>query len=618
MTSMSDQEFAQTEVLLRQRLAQLAEHAPTAVHMPGEVPVVAANRPTGRGRRAGVIAAVTALIGAGGFTTYSFLGASNDGGAATPEEAVTTFVSALENEDVLGMIDVALPEEVAALRVAIDSATSDAKRVGLLADEFNVSGVQGIDVSVDDLVLDTNFLEGGLAIVTATGGTISASFDQRAVALGERLRALIGEGETASAATTIVDSDPPVLLMTVQRDGRWYVGAEYTVAEYIRQAAGWEIPGPVSRTPVGFDSPEAAATGFYDGLASLDLQAALDTFAPGEDAMAWLAQAWIADAQAAVDRGRADGWSVAVSGLTYETIGSGERLTLRPTTFKVEGTTPAGFNRDSSGGGADPSLSTVVMSPDGFAVVPPGQVPATTAGLTFSTDFPTSDVNYNFTNTNPDGTIAPLVFPTDPTGGPRSFTIDRADDCTTVTGSLAESTFGSNPGSGATAVDGGYRVCGAGNQLLGGVLMLISGTGVELPAVSVVQSAGKWFVSPLGTVLAGATLSLHDVVDGSSLFDSALAPYLYGGMSRPFLESMLEGQSVDGIDPECLPALTVEDGLVTGVVADPSTDAVRACANTAFDSGSTFGGEVTVESTSPAIPAPAPTPETLVPASTTP
>ena len=68
MTSMSDQEFAQTEALLRQRLAQLATYAPTAVNLPDEVPVVEANRPIGRGRRVGVIAAVTALIGAGGFT----------------------------------------------------------------------------------------------------------------------------------------------------------------------------------------------------------------------------------------------------------------------------------------------------------------------------------------------------------------------------------------------------------------------------------------------------------------------------------------------------------------------------------------------------------------------
>jgi hypothetical protein len=99
---------------------------------------------------------VTALIGAGGFTTYSFLGTSNNGGAATPEEAVTAFVSAAEQEDVLGMIDVTLPEEVAVLRTAIDSVVDDAKRIDVLDAGFDSRGVQGVDISVDDLALETN------------------------------------------------------------------------------------------------------------------------------------------------------------------------------------------------------------------------------------------------------------------------------------------------------------------------------------------------------------------------------------------------------------------------------------------------------------------------------
>ncbi len=314
MTQMSDQEFAATGALLSQRLAQLADHAPTAVRMPDEVTVVASNRPAGRGRRAGVIAAVAALIGAGGFTTYSFLGATNDGGAATPEEAVTTFVSAMENEDVLGMIDVTLPEEVGALRGAVDSITSDAKRVDLLGDDFDTGGVQGVDISIDDLALETNFFEGGLAAVTATSGTISATFDPLVFQFGDKARELLGDGDGASTATAdLATTDASV--MTVERDGRWYVSLEYTLAEFIRQANGWEVPGPVSRTPVGFDSPEAAVTGFYDRLAALDLQSAIDTFAPGEDAIAWLAQSWMADAQAAMERASVDGWSVAISGL---------------------------------------------------------------------------------------------------------------------------------------------------------------------------------------------------------------------------------------------------------------------------------------------------------------
>jgi hypothetical protein len=591
MTSTSDQEFAQTEALLRHRLAQLADHAPTAVHLTGEVPVVSADRPTRRGRRAGVIAAVTALIGAGGFTTYSFLGASNDGGAATPEEAVTTFVSAIEHEDVLGMIDVTLPEEVGALRTAIDSFTSDAKRTDVLADAFNTSGVRGVDISVDDLQLDTEFLEGGLATVRATSGTVSASFDPQAFPFGDKVRALLGDDlHAGKVSTTLTTGDPIALLMTVQRDGRWYVSLEYTAAEYVRRAAGWEVPGAVARTPVGFDSPEQAVTGFYDRLATLDVQSAMDTFAPGEDAMAWLAQSWLPDAQAAIERGGANGWTVGVSGLTYETIGEGDHLTLKPLTFKVQGTLPAGFAEDTSGI-ADPSLPTIISAFDGsgYALVPPGPVPSTIAGLHFSTTFPSVGGPTNFTTADADGNITSLVFDVAPPGGPQPFTVERAGACTTYTGAVTR-IFGITTSPLVHAVDGGYQLCGTGDSLGGLGLLLLAGGTTDLPPISVVQVGAKWYVSPLGTALATASTSLHDVKAGSSLFDSPLSLFIYGPVSRAYLESVVNGQPVESVEPACLPALTVDNGTITGVVADPPPDAVRACGSSAFSSSSGTSG----------------------------
>ncbi|MGZ4680615.1 MAG: hypothetical protein ACXVIH_11335, partial [Ilumatobacteraceae bacterium] len=102
----------------------------------------------------------------------------------------------------------------------------------------------------------------------------------------------------------------------------------------------------------------------------------------------------------------------------------------------------------------------------------------------------------------------------------------------------------------------------------------------------------KWYVSPLATVLASVTTSLHDVDSGSSLFDSPLAPFLYGGLGRGYLESWVVGHSADSIDPTCLPALTVANGTVTGVVADPSPQAVRACASTVNNTVVSSGGAV--------------------------
>ena len=60
------------------------------------------------------------IAGGVGISTLAFQGAGNPGGADSPEEAVQAFADALEREDVLGMIDVALPEELSALRAVFE------------------------------------------------------------------------------------------------------------------------------------------------------------------------------------------------------------------------------------------------------------------------------------------------------------------------------------------------------------------------------------------------------------------------------------------------------------------------------------------------------------------
>jgi hypothetical protein len=277
------------------------------------------------------------------------------------------------------------------------------------------------------------------------------------------------------------------------------------------------VPGPVARAPIGLDSAEEAATGFYQRLATLDIQSAFDTFAPGEDAVAWLAQSWVADAQSAIEEGRAKGWSVQVSGLTYETIGTGDNLTLEPVTFKVEGTSPTDVNTTESG-----------------------------AQQT--------------------------------TEEPQPFTIERADGCTTYTGFARDLAgplmFGFPDRSG---LPDSVQQCGSSTGFGALGLLLLSGGNSDLPAVSVVRTDGKWYVSPLGTVLASLSTSMHDLDPGSSLLDSPLAVFIYGVPGRAFLESIATGQDVESLDPQCLPALTVEGGKVTGVAADPPPAATRAC-----------------------------------------
>ena len=248
------------------------------------------------------------------------------------------------------------------------------------------------------------------------------------------------------------------------------------------------------------------------------------------------------------------------------------------------------------------------------------EVPATIAGLHFTTTFPAVEGLYNFTTADADGTIKPLVFPSAQTASPQPFSFERADGCTTFKGvGGADAIFGifaSSPS--ATKVDGGYRLCGAFDQPLGLSALFISGGPSELPPISVVQAAGKWYVSPLGTVLASVSSSLHVLSDDATLFDSPLAPFFYGGLSRGLLASMAVGQSADSVPPACLVALTVANGQISGVAANPSPEAVLACTGLSFSSSSsstsTTGEGVVVGST----PVPAQAPQTPEPLATAP
>ena len=110
--------------------------------------------PNRRRRVAGIGATIAIIAGGVGISTVAFQGASNPGGADSPEEAVREFSEALEREDVLGMIDVTVPEEVTALRAVFDDATKEVERVGILDESFSLEAVAGIDVAVPGLDAD--------------------------------------------------------------------------------------------------------------------------------------------------------------------------------------------------------------------------------------------------------------------------------------------------------------------------------------------------------------------------------------------------------------------------------------------------------------------------------
>ena len=188
------------EATLRTQLHRLADHAPTTVPSPTDVPVTSSIQGPNRKRRVAAIGAtVVVLAGGAGLTTLGLQSAANPGGADSPDAAVTAFADALANEDVLGMIDVTLPEEVSALRVSFDELTHEATRIGLLDAAFDGGAIAGLDVTVEGLTLTDHTLADDLVAVTAASGTLAATFQQADFPLG---RLLVDSPNIADEATS--------------------------------------------------------------------------------------------------------------------------------------------------------------------------------------------------------------------------------------------------------------------------------------------------------------------------------------------------------------------------------------------------------------------------------
>ena len=78
-----------------------------------EAPLTA-NEPSGsrggRGKLITLVVGVAVLVAAGVFALTRLVGDDSDGGADTAEDAGLSLLSALENEDILGMVDVLVPK----------------------------------------------------------------------------------------------------------------------------------------------------------------------------------------------------------------------------------------------------------------------------------------------------------------------------------------------------------------------------------------------------------------------------------------------------------------------------------------------------------------------------
>jgi hypothetical protein len=226
---------------------------------------------------------VAALLAGGGFAAIALTGASSDGGAGSPEEAVAALMGAIASEDSLGALDALAPAERNLVLDAFTDVPAELRRLGL----WGEGGETWADVSFDGLTYATEDLRDGVAIVEITGGVASVAYDWSKLPVGESIveELLGGEMPTGSGVESDpVPTDDPLRIAVVRRDGGWYVSAFTTIAEIARDEAGLELPAePIPA--LGSDTPEAAVTAMVDALASTDARAVIELLPPDEMAV---------------------------------------------------------------------------------------------------------------------------------------------------------------------------------------------------------------------------------------------------------------------------------------------------------------------------------------------
>jgi len=292
-----------------------------------------------RGKVIAASVGAVAVIAAGIFAITRFTSDRAEGGASSPEEAGLDMMTALENEDLLGVIDVLLPGERDTMRDPARKLVSELRRIEVLSGDADLSSVGGLDVVVEDVSVDvdeTNVEDIALIRVNFEG---TASVDGEALPIGD----LILDNAEVERAALDVDAAPTtevaLPLVAVREEGRWYVSAFYSVAELARQQARPESEIPTEGVaPIGAESPEEAVDGMIQAVIELNLEGVVARLNPDEfEALQRYAPLFLDDAQRDLDEAVAEAdVDIEVTGIEYDVTGDGDTRQVLPTAFTVE------------------------------------------------------------------------------------------------------------------------------------------------------------------------------------------------------------------------------------------------------------------------------------------
>jgi ketosteroid isomerase-like protein len=257
-------------------------------------PVAPQPGPPGPSRNPGLLKAIAivaaiVLVATGGFAVNRLL-VTQVNGASSATNSVKDFLGALEEEDWTRLGLLLPPDETDQLAGLIGDIGDLQSRLGSTV-QSPIDQFEGISVEISDLRLTSEAVEADLTKVSIERATIILTIDARTI---ESLADLVpdvdpaavgaveievsiagpevtyktttaDDVETGTETVVVGDREQAPFLMSVRRDGGWFVSPTFTAAQYTAEELGWQTadPGP---SEAGYDSPEQALTGFVEGL----------------------------------------------------------------------------------------------------------------------------------------------------------------------------------------------------------------------------------------------------------------------------------------------------------------------------------------------------------------
>lgn len=219
---------------------------------------------------------------------------SGFGGAASPQEAVTSLVSDLNKSDLLGILDHLPPGERSALLDPLNEAISQAKRLRILRQTADPGKVSGVDVTATGITFDNNgdeTINDHVKVVKLVGGTIDINADLSRVPLTEQYLDAVFPGGVPPSATShetinlaqVNRANGPVRIATEKVGNKWYPSLFYTIAETAVHQSGHQNPGPADYiAPKGASSPVDAVKQAIVALQNGDYQRLIELTSPDE------------------------------------------------------------------------------------------------------------------------------------------------------------------------------------------------------------------------------------------------------------------------------------------------------------------------------------------------